>query len=250
MNYKKRLSILLVILAVSLVALGVEYTQMGQWNEARITLSSKRAPVKTLLIDNFSSYPTETCYKDGDVFGKWASVFNGYGCTKIEKINSVYFVHQSPQASTLISDTHASLTTGPSYAAPITFEASLTNIAQLRQNSPPQPWEVGWVIWNYSDNEHFYYFIPKTNGWELGKRDPSYGGGQRFLATGTNKVFSLGVTYKIKIVHDKSNTMSVYVDGALITTFTDSEGPYSLGKIGLYNEDAHVHFTNVKVTQP
>ncbi|HEY2231990.1 MAG TPA: family 16 glycoside hydrolase [Candidatus Angelobacter sp.] len=122
---------------------------------------------------------------------------------------------------------------------------SLNTVAQLRQGSAPNPWEVGWVLWHYTDNTHFYYFAPKTNGWELGKEDPAYSGSQRFLATGSSPTFSIGSWHNITIMQTAQNTITVYADGNLITTFTDTERPYTSGRIGLYDEDAHVEFQNV-----
>ena len=42
-------------------------------------------------------------------------------------------------------------------------------------------------------------------------------------------------------------TIDVFVNGARVVTYTDTERPYALGKIGIYNEDAHVLFDNVTV---
>ena len=47
-------------------------------------------------------------------------------------------------------------------------------------------------MWDYTDNNHFSYLALKTNGWELGKRDPAYPGGQRFLATGSDSPTQIG----------------------------------------------------------
>ena len=47
---------------------------------------------------------------------------------------------------------------------------------------------------------------------------------------------------------DGSVTIKAYVNDILITTFTDTEVPYTSGKIALYNEDAHVHFDDIRVS--
>ena len=43
---------------------------------------------------------------------------------------------------------------------------------------PPNPWEVGWIFWHAVgngtdpiDRTHFYYFLVRTNGVEVGKYD-------------------------------------------------------------------------------
>lgn len=200
------------------------------------------------FLEDFSSHPREICFADQSMLGKWYMIFHGFGCTKIENPTNPR-LHQAPMVSQLPTETHASLVIGPSFAGPISYRGKLLTEKQLRVNSSPNPWEVAWVIWNYQDNEHFYYFIPKPNGWELGKRDPAYPGGQRFLATGSAPSFPIRKWYNFQVTQDAKNAISVYVNGLLIIKYTDTESPYTAGAIGLYNEDAHVHFDNISVTQ-
>ena len=129
----------------------------------------------------------------------------------------------------------------------LTLQVAATTSRQLRVGSAPQPWEVAWVLWHYVDNSHFYYFIPKPNGWELGKADPAYSGAQRFLATGTTPAFALGTWHQITVTQS-GQTIQVSANGMPVVTFTDRERPYSSGRIGLYSEDAEVYFDNVSVT--
>jgi|GEM_PF-462824 len=203
----------------------------------------------TPLSETFSSYALNTCILDGAVFGPWTSAFSGYGCDQIETSAGLYWLEQTPQVSTAAALTHASLTLGPAFAAPLTFSVNVLTKAQLRQGTAPNPWEVGWVLFDYTDNAHFYSFTPQPNGWELSKEDPAYAGNQRFLASGTSPLFPIGATYAVKIVQT-SNVISVYVNGALITTYTDTLTPYTTGSIGLYNEDSDVRFSNVAVNVP
>jgi hypothetical protein len=136
---------------------------------------------------------------------------------------------------------------GSSVSGDVSLQVSATTVRQLRMGSAPQPWEVAWVLWHYADNSHFYYFIPKPNGWELGKADPAYPGAQRFLATGTSPAFPIGSWYRVGIIQS-GQTIQVSVNGAVVTTFTDRERPYSSGRVGLYTEDAEAYFDNVSVT--
>src|SRR5207302_4803396 len=122
------------------------------------------------------------------------------------------WLDESPQVSTSRSETHSSLVVGPSFSNPLTFLVSAKTVAQLRQGSDPNYWEIAWVIWHYQDNNHFYYFIAKPNGWELGKEDPAYSGSQRFLETGSSPAFPIGSWRNIKIVETVQNTITVYVD--------------------------------------
>jgi hypothetical protein len=201
----------------------------------------------TPLSDNFSSYPLNTCFTEGSAFGQWSSVLSGEGCNQVESSSSAFCLDQSQAPSAAPSDTRSSLTVGPAFSAPETISVDVNTNAQLRQNSPPNPWEVGWVLWDYTDSGHFYYFQPRPNGWELGKEDPAYPGSQRVLATGTSPVYPIGAWYAVKIIQIQ-NVLTVYVNGQPVTTFTDTETPYTTGNIGLYNEDSDVRFANIAVS--
>lgn len=194
-----------------------------------------------LFSDSFTS-ATEPCLNDGATFGSWTVVFAGYGCVSSDG----NVLHASPQISTSSSETHAALVSGPSFSSSFIYELTLKTETQLRENAPPNPWEVAWVIWHYTDNDHFYYFIPKPNGWELGKKDPAYPGGQRFLATGSNILFPINQEYIVEIIQE-GTTMTISVDDTTLVTFTDTETPYTSGAIALYTEDAAVTFDDVVV---
>ena len=103
------------------------------------------------------------------------------------------------------------------------------------------------MIWDYTDNDHFYYFIPKPNGWELGKRDPAFPGGQKFLATGTNIKFPIQKWYTVKILQDANKKISVWVNGQKIVSYLDNQKPYTQGYVGFYTEDASVNFDDVSL---
>jgi hypothetical protein len=216
---------------------------------AALLLSAAAAPpaAAAAFSDDFSSYVPDACLADGTVFGPWTALFNGYGCTAVRTDGARFWLEERPFPSPAPSETHASMVLGPSFAVPFTLEAAMRTDAQLRTGSAPNAWEVAWVAWNYADNVHFYYFTLKPNGWELGKADPAYPGAQRFLATGSSPVFPVGTERAVKVVQT-GNVISAYADGTLLTTFTDDERPYLSGRIGLYNEDARVRFTDVSVT--
>lgn len=173
----------------------------------------------------------------------WQEVFSGYGYTKIDKRG----ITLEPMTSTDPDETHAALVTGPEKQTPINYRIRIKTKKQLRQNSEPNPWEVGWVVWNYTDNDHFYYFIPKPNGWELGKRDPDYEGGQRFLATGSDILFPIHKKYVFRIKQTRNNTIKIYHKRKLLVKFKDTETPYTSGKVGVYSEDAKVRFSKIKL---
>jgi 3-keto-disaccharide hydrolase len=202
--------------------------------------------VANTFVEDFSAMPAGTCYPDGSVFGVWQFVYNGYGCNGFVSSNSNTMLFEQPATSTSPDETHAALVTGPSISGDFTLQVSAATTNQLRANGVPNPWEVAWVLWHYTDNAHFYYFLPKPNGWELGKEDPAYPGNQRFLASGSSPTFPIGQWYRIGVTQS-GQTIQVSVNGVVITTFTDRERAYSSGRVGLYSEDAEVYFDNVSV---
>ncbi len=216
-----------------------------------LTLSSilLLAPVRASAapIEDFSHMPVGTCIDDGTAIGSWTFVYDGFGCSGFASLGGNTVLMEQPQAATLPDETHANLVVGPATIGDVTVQVDMSTTRQLRAGSAPNPWEVGWLLWRFTDAQHFYYFIPKPNGWELGKADPAYPGAQRFLATGSSPSFPLGSWYRVRVVHTGA-TIQVYVNDLLITTFTDTQSPYTSGRVALYTEDAESYFDNVSVT--
>jgi hypothetical protein len=200
-------------------------------------------------VDDFSTMPVGACYPDGSVLGVWQFVYNGYGCNAFVAPGSNTMLFQQPQASVTPDETHAALVLGRPISGDFTLQVSTATTRQLRLNSAPNPWEVAWVLWHYSDGQHFYYFVAKPNGWELGKEDPGYPGAQRFLATGSTPSFPVGPWYRITVAQ-AGNTIQVFSNGAPVVTVTDRERPYSSGRVGLYSEDAEAYFDDVAISTP
>ena len=179
--------------------------------------------------------------------GLWNTIFDGYGTVGIAGTDPAAAL--APKASTQPGETHAALVASRAQFGDLDLTLRMQTVRQLRTGSAPNPWETAWALWNYTDNTHFTYLVLKPNGWELGKADPAYAGGQRFLATGGSPQFPLGSWYRVRVVQT-GNTIQVYVNNLLITTFTDFESPYTSGRVGLYTEDAESYFDNVSVTGP
>jgi hypothetical protein len=188
---------------------------------------------------------------DGGSVGSWLVVFTGYGCVSQESSDAGSWMRLHPRAVSHPDATSATLVVAPSWKEDlgrIDLRLRLITDAQLRQGSAPNPWEVGWVVWQYTDPDHFYYFIAKPNGWELGKRDPAYPGGQRFLATGNAPQYPVGVWYNVRIVQ-VGEDIEAFVDGRRLVRFTDSERPYLEGRVGVYTEDADIRVAEVVVAR-
>ncbi|WP_424362059.1 hypothetical protein [Methylocystis parvus] len=136
-------------------------------------------------------------------------------------------------------ETHAALALfSQAYSSdPIVFSGRVATLRRLRQGGKPNSWECAWIVWNYQDNDHFYYLALKPDGWELGKRDPAYPGGQRFMATGSQP-FPVGAWTTFK-VSQLENLIVVTADNRKLASVIDTQPPiYTSGQIGLYTEDA------------
>lgn len=201
-----------------------------------------------LFASSFTSQVADVAWEDETVHGPWLSVYDGFGTNQVVVTNGNKVLAQAPRASLLPDETHASLVVTRKSFEDVVLRVRLKTVAHLR-TILPNPWETAWVLWNYTDDEHFYYLALKPNGWELGKEDPAYPGAQRFLATGSSPVFPIGKWYRVRI-RQVGATIDVSVDGEHLVSFTDGERPYRQGAVGLYNEDADVRFDAVRVHQP
>jgi hypothetical protein len=182
-----------------------------------------------------------------DIDRGWRVVYDGYGKVGVEKAENGEQVHYlSPMRPERPEETHAALKTTTDRHHDLQLTMRVRTIRQLRQRSTPNPWETAWVIWNYQDDRHFYYLTLKPNGWEVGKRDPAYPGGQRFLVSDKLPVYYFNTWYDIRIVQ-VGNTMSVWVNGQPLARFTDSQSPYTQGQVGLYAEDAYAQFADIRI---
>jgi hypothetical protein len=186
-------------------------------------------------------------YTDWDSWGQWRVVFAGYGSVVTSGSGASEKIRLAPTVATAADRTHAALVVGKTSYKNSRVKMRVTLNEQLRVGSPANTWETGWVVARYTDNEHFYYVALKTNGWELGKRDPAYPGGQRFLATGSNPQTVLGKA-QVAVMTLRNNTITVKIDGTTVAKFTDRERPYRSGVAGMYTEDADVTFDRISVT--
>jgi len=174
---------------------------------------------------------------------RWSVVFDGYG--SVSRRNNDRMLTLEPKISETPLETHAALVASETEFGDVEVRARLNTIRQLRVGSTPNPWEVGWLLWRYSDNTRFYSLVLKPNGWELGKEDPAYPGAQRFLATGETP-FPIGRWYDLRVTMI-GNTIDAWVDGEKLVSYTDRERPYSRGAVGLYTEDSAASFEILSV---
>lgn len=129
-------------------------------------------------------------------------------------------------------------------SAPLHLSATWTTQRTTRVGDA-NPWETGWPIWDYLDAAHFTYVTLKPNGWEVGRRDPSQPGGQRFIADAQSPLTPVGMKRSATVDRINGQT-SISVDGVPLTTFTLPEQE-SRGSVGMYSEDAVVQWSRVFV---
>jgi hypothetical protein len=185
-----------------------------------------------------------TIWSDGQTKNTWTDQWNGYGTaqTTADSTVNTYVAALEPEVSTSTSQTHSTLlTTQSSYNSP-TFTVPVRTVQQLRQGSPPNPWEVGWVLWDFKPTtDSFYGVILKPNGWELVKEA---NGTESFIATGSTPTFPIGNWYNVTVAQSGSQ-ISVSVNGHQLVSAND--GSFTTGAIGLYCEDSLAHFGDVNV---
>lgn len=199
------------------------------------------------FVEDWSDYQTGAPLPQQSPDGNWITQFNGFGTVSVVADSEFgRALELSPKRSVYASETHAALVTSLASFMDVDARVSLRTIARLRAHAP-NPAEVGWVLWHYQDHLHFYYFILKPNGWELGKEDPSFDRDQRPLATGPEPKLTIGKPEAIRIVQ-RSATIWAYVGERNVVVFTDNDRPYLIGSVGLYCEDSVVRFGRTQLT--
>jgi len=180
---------------------------------------------------------------------QWYSVFNGYGTNAVTGSGDQQVITLSPARARTRHSTHAALVLGRSWYQDFVVTANVRTIRQLRSGAAgrPNPWEVGWVVWHYTSNQHFYALTLEQRGWLLSKQDPKYPGGERFLASGELPRFPLGITHRVRIVQI-GNRITVSADGHVLSQFTDTRHPYLTGAFGVYSEDAVASFGHIRLS--
>lgn len=204
--------------------------------------ASEGDAVRGVLREGFEARGIASTWREGTTHRGLRVQFNGYGSVGLARDDS-RVLRLLPRASTRDDETHAALVTSTLRFTNLDFTTRMRTVRPLRGDDA-NPWEAGWVLWHYTGNTRFYYFVLKPNGWELGKADPSYPGAQRFLATGSTPYFDPSEWHSVHVRTDGAQ-VSIEVDGTSVVEFTDEERPYRSGSVGLYTEDAEVYFDDL-----
>jgi 3-keto-disaccharide hydrolase len=188
---------------------------------------------------------------------KWINVYNGGGSSGVRNDfknanNNVFFMY--PKAAKFANETNANLVITTTNFSNFDMSVEVKTERQLRGNSSPNTWEVAWVLFRYTDDFHYYWFVQKPSGIELGKKDcdtcTDPFDGQEFLYTNEIPTLKLGqwANWKISAI---GNNFTVSINGTELVNFTDFDISPQLesGAIGFYDEDASVVFDNIRIKE-
>ena len=206
------------------------------------------------LYDNFDS-PYFLGEGQTSPNGEWENVYSGYGSTGVEVVDgkSVFYLKPNASSSPYDTHTHAALVKSTDKFCDFEIEFDINTVKQLRKNSPPNVWEVGWIDFRYVDRFHHYSLLFKPNGIELGKKDcdgcTNPVDGQQFLETKSTLKMNLNTWNNVKI-DMVGDHIKVYVNGNLVIDYTDTEMSPEMasGSIAMYSEDAYVLYNNMDVS--
>jgi hypothetical protein len=218
-------------------------------------INSTVSAVIPKLYENFedSTYTLD----DGEISpnGKWQSVYNGGGSSGVKKDlngNNIFFMY--PNISISTNETHANLVRTTQQFSNFEMSAKVKTDKQLRQGSLPAPWEAAWIFFRYTDDFHYYWFLIKPTGVELGKKDcdicvnPYLN--QIFLYSDDRPILKVGdwSNWEIDAI---GNRIIISVNGTRIIDFLDHSMSQQLasGAIGLYTEDSAVSFDDIFVSK-
>jgi hypothetical protein len=182
--------------------------------------------------------------------GKWQNVYAGFGSTGVENVGGSKVFFLKPKISTSPKDTQAALVKSTGTFCNYTIDFDINTVKQLRQNSPPNTWEAGWFIFRYTDNFHYYWFLIRSDGIELGKKDcdtcTDTFVGQQFLVTKAIPTLKVNTWHHWKLNVD-GNHIQIFVDGNLVIDYIDKgmTSQLSSGAVAMYSEDAYVRYDNM-----
>jgi hypothetical protein len=220
-----------------------EQNEQNRFSAAASTCSN------TNLDDTFNEVYT---LKDGQISpnGKWKNVYNGFGSSGVEIADGSHVFFLKPKTATSSSSTQAALVRSTGTYCNFVVDFDTKTVKQLRLNSKPNTWEVGYFVFRYTDTYHYYAFLLKPNGIELEKKDcntcTNSVQGQHFLVTKDFPKLQLNkwMHWKVSAI---GNHIQIWVDGTKVIDYIDKtmSPKLSAGNIAMYAEDAYVRYDNM-----
>lgn len=206
-----------------------------------VTVNNTLVTPVTITIEGNSSYkPITLDSNDQKELSNWNIIYDGDGNVS----TSDNHILLSPNPNILGNETHSALVTYYRNM-PEEYVLDLKLVVHKQFRSNPNPWEAGWVLFNYEDSSNFYYFIPKTNGIELGR---FVDGKQEFLFNADSPKISLKIPSRIKLVLNNGR-LDAFVNSIRVV-HNYPINVISNAKVGLYSEDSEVEFLDVKSYKP
>ena len=221
------------------------------------TRTSTRDAASINLYDDFEN--ATYSLTDGQISpdNKWLSMDTGEGSMRVgmdinNTNNSIFYI--SPRIAKSAAETYTGLMATTRNFSNFDLSVDVKTEKQLRENESPKPWETVWIFFRYGDDFHYYWFVLKPTGIELGKKDcdtcTNPFEGQVFLYTDEIPTLKLGDWYnwRIKAI---GNNITVAVNGTEVVEFTDNTMSSQLasGPIGIYAEDATVAVDNFRIEE-
>jgi hypothetical protein len=201
------------------------------------------------LDDNFSS-PYYLGEGKTSPDGKWKNVYSGFGSTGVENDDKNYVFFLKPMATKTSNDTQAALVRSNESFCNFDMNVDVNTVKQLRENSPPNAWESGWIFFRFTDTFHYYWFTISPEGIELGKKDcdacQDPVDGQQYLVTNLDPKLELN-SWSHWNINAIGNHIKVFVNGNLVVDYIDKDISPKIfcGNIAMYTEDAYVRFDNM-----
>jgi len=238
---------------------------------ASTNLSFQHSAHALHLYDNFEGDTYTLTDNQTSPNGKWINLYSGFGTSGTERLKPSSFTqlnnndndnnnnnnntafYEKPKTSKNSNETYSALTLTTETCEDVEIYVKVRTNQQLRENSPPNSWEVAWIMWRYQDNWHHYYFIFKPNGIELGKKqNENHTDEQIFLYTANEPKLKIG-EWSIWYIKTSGNHIEIWlklVDGSWqrVVNYYDDVPIVGSGKIGLYTEDAYVQFDDVSIS--
>lgn len=211
-------------------------------------------------IDLYDDFENMTyTFGDGQISpdNKWLNVDSGQGSIGVSSDannteNNMLLIY--PKMSKSSAETHSSFVTTTRNFSNFDMSVDLNTVNQTRENAPPKPWETTWIYFRYTDDFHYYWFVLKPTGIELGKKDcdtctdPLEG--QVFLYTDEIPALKLGEWSNVNI-RAIGNNITVAVNGTEVVDFADDTMSPTLanGSVGIYAEDAIAAVDNFRIEE-
>jgi hypothetical protein len=193
----------------------------------------------TLVADNFNSKPLAT-WAQYSTHSPWYVNITGYGTAGITT-DGTHVLFEKPKEATTKAETHSSLVT--SKATFINADGTVREkvVRQYPRGGTPNTYDVAWILWHWQDSKHYYWVALRTNGLSFGKTNGSQHG-----IFYTKTPYAVGHWYTVR-VWQRYRTIRVYVNGTQVMSYTDNDGAYEKGKLGLCAENSIVHWDDVDV---